>query len=84
MRKRGAARAIREVAEYLGNTPAVARASYVDPRVLDRFLEGETIRPALGSVSSEELSDPSVQLKVERAILDLIETAPHRGERQAA
>jgi len=84
VRKRGAARAIREVAEYLGNTPAVARASYVDPRVLDRFLEGETIRPALGSVSPEELSDPSVQLKVERAVLDLIESAPHGGERQAA
>jgi hypothetical protein len=56
----------------------------VDPRVLDRFLEGETIRSALGSVSPEELSDPSVQLKVEGAVLDLIETAPHRGERQAA
>src|SRR6266545_188281 len=54
-RKRGVARAIREVAEYLGNTPAVARASYVDPRVLDRFLEGETIRPALRGVSPEEL-----------------------------
>jgi len=70
--------------QYLGNTPAVARASYVDPRVLDRFLEGETTRPALGSVSPEELSDPSMQLKVERAVLDLIESAPHRGERQAA
>jgi len=83
-RKRGVARAIREVAEYLGNTPAVARASYVDPRVLDRFLEGETIRPALRGVSPEKLSDPSMQLKVERAVLDLIESGPHSGERQAA
>jgi DNA topoisomerase I len=83
-RKRGVAGAIREVAEYLGNTPAVARASYVDPRVLDRFLEGETIRPALGAVSPDELSDPAMRLKVERAVLDLIESAPHPGERQAA
>jgi DNA topoisomerase IB len=83
-RKRGVARAIREVAEYLGNTPAVARASYVDPRVLDEFLEGETIRPALRGVSPEELSDPSMQLEVERAVLDLIESAPHSGKRQAA
>ena len=29
--------AIRTVAAYLGNTPAVCRASYVDPRVIDRF-----------------------------------------------
>lgn len=41
--------AMREAAAALGNTPAIARASYVDPRVLDRFANGETIdasRPA--------------------------------------
>jgi DNA topoisomerase I len=83
-RKRGVARAIREVAEDLGNTPAVARASYVDPRVLDRFLEGETIRPALQGIPPEELSDPSLQQRVERAVLDLIDSAPHSDERRAA
>lgn len=31
---------MREVAAHLGNTPAVARASYVDPRLIERFLEG--------------------------------------------
>ena len=41
-------RAVREtyrvVADRLGNTPAVARASYIDPRVVDAFLdEGRTI-----------------------------------------
>ncbi|GAA3474526.1 DNA topoisomerase IB [Nonomuraea roseola] len=34
---------MREVAEYLGNTPAVARASYVDPRVIEAFEQGRTI-----------------------------------------
>ena len=34
-----------DVAEYLGNTPAVAKASYVDPRVVDLFLSG-TVIPA--------------------------------------
>ncbi|HEY8295429.1 MAG TPA: DNA topoisomerase IB [Micrococcaceae bacterium] len=42
-RKKAVTAAIREVAEYLGNTPTVARKSYVDPRVLDRFMQGETI-----------------------------------------
>ena len=42
-RERAIARAMREVAETLGNTPAVARNSYVDPRVLDRFRVGEVI-----------------------------------------
>ena len=39
-RKRAVVRAIKEVAHYLGNTPAVARASYIDPRVFDRFNDG--------------------------------------------
>lgn len=37
-RKRCVTRAMKEVAHYLGNTPAVVRSSYVDPRVVDRYL----------------------------------------------
>jgi DNA topoisomerase I len=37
--------AISRVAESLGNTPAVCRRSYIDPRVLERFRDGETVRP---------------------------------------
>ena len=36
-------RAVKRVAERLGNTPAVCRSSYIDPRVLDRFRDGKTI-----------------------------------------
>ena len=39
-RKRAVTRAVKEVAHYLGNTPAVCRASYIDPRVFDRFDSG--------------------------------------------
>jgi DNA topoisomerase-1 len=46
------AQTIREVAERLGNTPAVARKSYVDPRLVDRFLDGEVI-PVAGYSASE-------------------------------
>lgn len=35
--------AVAEAAVQLGNTPAVARASYVDPRVVDRYAEGEVL-----------------------------------------
>jgi DNA topoisomerase-1 len=53
-RKRAVAHAVRETAEELGNTPAVARSSYIDPRLLDRYAAGETIDPArLGSAESE-------------------------------
>ena len=42
-RKRAKSRAVKEVARYLGNTPTVARTSYIDPRVFDRFDGGLTI-----------------------------------------
>lgn len=44
-RKRAISRAMVEAAETLGNTPSIARKSYVDPRVLDHYHDGETIDP---------------------------------------
>jgi DNA topoisomerase-1 len=34
---------VRDVAEELGNTPAVARSSYIDPRLFDLWEQGRTI-----------------------------------------
>jgi DNA topoisomerase IB len=52
----GARRAIKaamqEVADVLGNTPAIARSSYVDPRVLDHYRAAETIDPSSGGIES--------------------------------
>ena len=56
-RKKAVAKAMKGVAELLGNTPAVARSSYVDPRVVERFEQGRTVDP----------DDPA-----ERAVLDLL------------
>ena len=73
-RKRAVKRAIDEVAVYLGNTPAVCRASYIDPRVFDAYDARLTIRPALEHVAERlrpgEL--PIHQPALERAVLDLI------------
>lgn len=44
-RKAAISQAMREVAAVLGNTPSIARKSYVDPRLLDHFAAGETIDP---------------------------------------
>jgi DNA topoisomerase I len=70
-RKRAMNRAVNEVAHYLGNTPAVARASYVDPRVFDRFQSGWTIAGVLPDVG--DLSDPAVRSAVESGVIDLLE-----------
>ena len=54
-RKRAVAEAMRVAADVLGNTPAIARGSYVDPRILDRYRQGETIETASGAVSESAL-----------------------------
>jgi DNA topoisomerase IB len=74
-RKRAVSAAMKEVAGYLGNTPAVARASYVDPRVIDLFNDGATISPALAA-TDDDLSDGTTHGKIERAVLNLLEAAP--------
>jgi DNA topoisomerase-1 len=53
-RSRALSQAMRDAAEVLGNTPAIARSSYVDPRVVDHYVHGRTIDPArTGSAESE-------------------------------
>lgn len=53
-RKAAVAEAMRQTAAVLGNTPSIARKSYVDPRLLDHFSSGETIDPRQSeSVESE-------------------------------
>ena len=63
---------MRQVSEYLGNTPAVARKSYVDPRVVDLFYDGVTISPALASTDTD-LADGTTHGRIERAVLNLLE-----------
>jgi len=63
--------AVKRVAERLGNTPAVCRSSYIDPRVLDRFRDGKTIE--LPSLAAEDTVTPRQQTTIERRVLELVE-----------
>jgi DNA topoisomerase IB len=71
-RKRAVAAAMREVAEYLGTTPALARSSYVDPRVVDAYEEGRTIAHA---VRRRAATPAERQTILERAVLRLLKDA---------
>jgi DNA topoisomerase-1 len=70
-RKRAITRAVKEVAHYLGNTPAVCRASYIDPRVFDAYRGGLIIGRPLHEAD---------HAAIEAAVLDLID----ERERSAA
>ena len=60
---------------YLGNTPAVCRASYIDPRVFDAYKGGLIIRPALGGGrrGRRRARRAIHQPALEKAVLDLID-----------
>jgi DNA topoisomerase IB len=73
-RRRVMRAAVVEVADYLGNTPAVARASYIDPRLFDLYESGLTIADALAQMDDAH-GGPGVsgrQEALERAVLELL------------
>ncbi|WP_030381445.1 MULTISPECIES: DNA topoisomerase IB [unclassified Streptomyces] len=73
-RKRQTARAVKEVSRYLGNTPAVCRSSYIDPRVFEAFEQGHTIAPALSRLGEHgDFGRPATQGAVEAAVLELLD-----------
>jgi DNA topoisomerase IB len=65
--------AIKGVAEVLGNTPAVARRSYIDPRVFDRYLSGWTIGGELDRLGTLRGPDDRRRERLEDAVLDLLD-----------
>jgi DNA topoisomerase-1 len=71
-RKRAEVAAMKEVAEFLGNTPALARSSYVDPRIVDAYEEGRTIRTA---TRRKPATPDERQSILERAVLKLLKEA---------
>jgi len=77
-RKRAVSGAMKEVAEFLGNTPTIARSSYVDPRVIDLYEDGVTIDATL----SRRHKDPAErQAAMERAVLRLLSISPESRKR---
>jgi DNA topoisomerase I len=72
-RKRAINGAIRGVADVLGNTPAVARRSYIDPRVFDRYLSGWTIGGEVDRIGELRGPDDRRRSRLEKAVLDLLD-----------
>ncbi|MEU4603556.1 DNA topoisomerase IB [Kribbella sp. NPDC023972] len=60
-----------EVADHLGNTPAVARSSYIDPRVVEQYEEGRTIASAVDR-HGDDLNDEDTREALERSVTRLL------------
>lgn len=61
--------AVEEVAAVLGNTPAVCRESYIDPRVIERFEQGKTIKRSLARLAGEGFAEREA---IESSVLRLL------------
>jgi DNA topoisomerase-1 len=72
-RNRAKRDAVKSVARFLGNTPAVCRASYIDPRVFDRFDGGLTVGGVFERLPEDPADWPEIQRPIEEAVLDLID-----------
>src|SRR5829696_1310732 len=67
---------VKEVAKHMGNTAAVCRSSYIDPRVFDRHDGGLTIEGATELLEEVDGHWPEIQPTVEEATIHLIEDTP--------
>ncbi len=77
-RKRVIRKAVVEVSEYLGNTPTIARNSYIDPRVIDLYEDGTTIAHALQRAPEEPRRR---QEHLEKAVLRMLMRDPNSAQR---
>ena len=69
-RKRAVSATMKEVSDFLGNTPTLARTAYVDPRVVEAYEHGRTI-----TVRSSYDTADARQAALERAVLRLLKDA---------
>ena len=76
-RRRAVASVVKDVSAHLGNTPAVARSAYIDPRVVELFEREETVEDMLADADIDGIEDleQGIPEEVELAVLDLIDRA---------
>ena len=63
---------LEEVSDHLGNTPTVARTSYVDPRVVEQYERGHTITDAVDRAGTD-LDDDKTRATLERSVNRLLD-----------
>ncbi|MEX1995633.1 MAG: hypothetical protein WD887_02555 [Candidatus Saccharimonadales bacterium] len=75
-RKKAVTQCVRAVAQKLGNTPAIARASYIDPRVIRAYVDTNDLLKVRQTVLTlERKSNLSAD---EHCVLHLLEKAPFK------
>jgi DNA topoisomerase I len=71
---RAALLASRAAADALGNTPAVARQSYIDPRIFQRYAEGRVVM-----LEDVPAGDWLARASIEQRVLELLDSSGSSG-----
>jgi DNA topoisomerase-1 len=79
--RRNIVRAVEQVAEWLGNTPAVSRKAYIHPAVIDAYLDGDVVRAARQKADRTAGNDASGVTAEEAAVLSLLRQRLRHEER---
>lgn len=73
-RKKTVTACVRKVAKKLGNTPAIARSSYIDPRIIKTFMDGEDLAKVHKTVEAMKIKKGEEYLSPdERCVLSVLE-----------
>lgn len=73
-RKKTVTTCVRKVAAKLGNTPSIARASYIDPRIIKLFMDGNDLSKVWATVDNmKHQKGPSFLSPEERCVLEILE-----------
>ncbi|MES1940426.1 DNA topoisomerase [Salinisphaera sp. T5B8] len=74
--------AVERVAKRLGNTPSIARSSYIDPRVIETYLDGRTLSHFRALIEAE-LEEGDLTGPEERAVMKMLESRVRRASATA-
>jgi DNA topoisomerase-1 len=73
-RKKMVTKCVGKVAQKLGNTPAIARASYIDPRIIKSYMDGDDLRDVYKTVETMKAKKGEEYLSSdERCVLQILE-----------
>ena len=78
--RRGVVEAMRPTADQLGNTPAVARGSYVHPAVLEAYLDGSLRGALVEAAEEQDEPPPGADPAEERAVIALLRQRQRQAE----
>jgi DNA topoisomerase I len=76
--------AVDEVAQRLGNTRDIARASYISPRVIDHYMEGSVVQHHAEQLEEVIAAEQEDLTEAEKALLRLLKRKLRRELRKAA